>query len=102
MHNILPHVYLSLAHDSANHEKKMIGKKQVEVKLDGVRVLTIIRGNKVEMFSRNGKQFHNFGHIISEIEQVIAQKSFHDSCIRRRSNECKLPRSYETGAQKRW
>ena len=63
-----------LAHDSANHEKKMIGKKQVEVKLDGVRVLTIIRGNKVEMFSRNGKQFHNFGHIITEIEQVIAQK----------------------------
>ena len=63
-----------LAHDSANHEKKMIGKKQVEVKLDGVRVLTIIRGNKVEMFSRNGKQFHNFGHIISEIEEVISQK----------------------------
>ena len=63
-----------LAHDSANHEKKMVGSKQIEIKLDGVRVLTIIRGNKVEMFSRNGKQFHNFGHIISEIEEVIAQK----------------------------
>ena len=67
-----------LAHDSANHEKKMIGKKQVEVKLDGVRVITIIQGDtshgkfsRVEMFSRNGKQFHNFGHIISEIEEVI-------------------------------
>ena len=60
-----------LAHDSANHEKKMIGKKQIEIKLDGVRVLTIIRKNKVEMFSRNGKQFHNFGHIIAEIENVI-------------------------------
>ncbi|WP_033830061.1 RNA ligase family protein [Prochlorococcus marinus] len=60
-----------LAHDSANHEKKMIGKKQIEIKLDGVRVLTIIRQNKVEMFSRNGKQFHNFGHIISEIENVL-------------------------------
>ena len=43
----------------------MIGKKQIEIKLDGVRVLTIIRQNKVEMFSRNGKQFHNFGHIIN-------------------------------------
>ena len=63
-----------LAHDSANHEKKMVGKKQIEIKLDGVRVITIIRGDKVEMFSRNGKQFHNFGHIIAEIEQVIAQK----------------------------
>jgi len=70
-----------LAHDSANHEKKMIGKKQVEVKLDGVRVITIIRGDtshkqacKVEMFSRNGKQFHNFGHIITEIEAVVKEK----------------------------
>jgi DNA ligase-1 len=56
----------------------MIGKKQVEVKLDGVRVITIIQGDtshgkfsRVEMFSRNGKQFHNFGHIISEIENVV-------------------------------
>ena len=62
-----------LAHDSANHEKKMIGEKQIEIKLDGVRVLTIIRKNKVEMFSRNGKQFHNFGHIIEEIENVIKE-----------------------------
>jgi len=61
----------ALAHDSAKHEKKMKGKKQIEIKLDGVRVITIIRGNKVEMFSRNGKQFHNFGHIIAEIEEVI-------------------------------
>ena len=61
----------SLAHDSAKHEKKMVGKKQIEIKLDGVRVITIIRGDKVEMFSRNGKQFHNFGHIIEEIEAVI-------------------------------
>ena len=61
----------ALAHDSAKHEKKMVGKKQIEIKLDGVRVITIIRGNKVEMFSRNGKQFHNFGHIIKEIEKVL-------------------------------
>ena len=67
-----------LAHDSANHEKKMIGNKQVEVKLDGVRVITVIQGDtshgkfsRVEMFSRNGKQFHNFGHIIAEIEEVL-------------------------------
>jgi DNA ligase-1 len=60
-----------LAHDSANHEKKMTGVKQIEIKLDGVRVITIIQGNKVEMFSRNGKQFHNFGHIIAELEAVV-------------------------------
>ena len=61
----------ALAHDSAKHEKKMKGPKQIEIKLDGVRVITIIRGDKVEMFSRNGKQFHNFGHIIEEIESVL-------------------------------
>jgi DNA ligase-1 len=61
----------SLAHDSAKHEKKMVGEKQIEIKLDGVRVITIIQGDKVEMFSRNGKQFHNFGHIIEEIQTVI-------------------------------
>ena len=67
----IPVFTCQLAHDSANHEKKMVGKKQIEIKLDGVRVLTVIQGNKVEMFSRNGKQFHNFGHIIAEIEAVI-------------------------------
>jgi DNA ligase-1 len=63
----------ALAHDSAKHEKKMTGKKQIEIKLDGVRVITIIRGDKVEMFSRNGKQFHNFGHIIEELESVVKE-----------------------------
>jgi DNA ligase-1 len=67
----VPTFTCSLAHDSANHEKKMVGKKQIEIKLDGVRVITIIQGDKVEMFSRNGKQFHNFGHIIDEIKAVI-------------------------------
>ena len=67
----IPTFTCQLAHDSANHEKKMTGPKQIEIKLDGVRVVTIIRDDKVEMFSRNGKQFHNFGHIIAEIEAVI-------------------------------
>ena len=29
----------------------MTGVKQIEVKLDGVRVVTIIQGDKVEMFT---------------------------------------------------
>ena len=61
----------ALAHDSAKHEKKMVGSKQIEIKLDGVRVITIIQGDKVEMFSRNGKQFHNFEHICDEIRAVL-------------------------------
>ena len=63
-----------LAHDSANHEKKMTGRKQIEVKLDGVRVLVVIydcEGKNIALFSRNGKQFHNFDHIIEEIRAVL-------------------------------
>jgi len=70
-----------LAHDSANHEKKMIGVKQIEVKLDGVRVLAVCRGGKVELFSRNGKQFHNFPHIIAELEAVLAEKPAPYDCV---------------------
>jgi DNA ligase-1 len=61
-----------LAHDSANHEKKLVGKKMLEVKLDGVRVITIVYPDgKVDMFSRNGKEFTNFGHISDQISQVV-------------------------------
>ena len=70
-----------LAHDSANHEKKMTGVKQIEVKLDGVRVLAICRSGKVELFSRNGKQFHNFPHIIAELEAVLAEKPAPYDCV---------------------
>jgi len=77
----IPVFTCALAHDSANHEKKMIGKKQIEVKLDGVRVLAVCRSGKVEMFSRNGKQFHNFGHIIEELEAVLAEKPAPYDCV---------------------
>tara|TARA_R110001592_G_scaffold1700_18_gene10077 strand:+ start:3576 stop:4895 length:1320 start_codon:yes stop_codon:yes gene_type:complete len=71
---IIPTFTCQLAHDSANHEKKVTGKKQLEVKLDGVRVIVIARKNgQVETFSRNGKQFHNFEHICNEISTVVKQ-----------------------------
>mgnify|MGYP001414931267 CR=1 FL=1 len=77
----IPTFTCALAHDSANHEKKMVGKKQIEVKLDGVRVLAICRSGKVELFSRNGKQFHNFPHIIAEIESVLERKPSPYDCV---------------------
>ena len=77
----IPTFTCALAHDSANHEKKMVGKKQIEVKLDGVRVLAICRSGKVELFSRNGKQFHNFPHIIEEIESVLERKPSPYDCV---------------------
>jgi DNA ligase 1 len=64
-----------LAHDSANHESKVSGKKLIEVKLDGVRVITVVHSDgRVDMFSRNGKELANFPHIAQQISNVIQLK----------------------------
>tara|TARA_B100001287_G_scaffold38595_1_gene27844 strand:+ start:1286 stop:2620 length:1335 start_codon:yes stop_codon:yes gene_type:complete len=69
---MVPVFTCQLAHDSANHEKKLVGEKMLEVKLDGVRVVTIVYPDgKVDMFSRNGKEFTNFGHIQEELSAVV-------------------------------
>jgi DNA ligase 1 len=59
-----------LAHDGANHEGKITGKKLVEPKLDGVRVLTVVDYESciVTMYTRNGKELVNFPHIIKAFE----------------------------------
>jgi DNA ligase-1 len=61
-----------LAHDSANHETKVTGQKLIEVKLDGVRVITIVYPDaRVDMFSRNGKELVNFPHVAEQISAVV-------------------------------
>jgi DNA ligase-1 len=62
-----------LAHDGANHEKKVKGKKLLEPKLDGVRVLTLVDMNSrtVTMYTRNGKVLENFSHITKSLEENI-------------------------------
>ena len=71
----IPVFSCQLAHDSANHESKVTGQKLIEVKLDGVRVITIVRADgRVDMFSRNGKELTNFPHICEQISSVIKQK----------------------------
>lgn len=68
----IPVFSCQLAHDSANHESKVSGKKLIEVKLDGVRVITIVRADgRVDMFSRNGKELVNFPHIAEQISAVV-------------------------------
>jgi len=69
-----------LAHDSANHESKISGKKLIEVKLDGVRVITIVHSDgRVDMFSRNGKELANFPHIAQQISNVMQLKGSSNS-----------------------
>lgn len=62
-----------LAHDGANHESKITGKKLVEPKLDGVRCLTVIdfESRTVVQYTRNGKVLENFGHITAYLETQI-------------------------------
>lgn len=56
-----------LAHDGANHEKKIKGVRLLEPKLDGVRCITIVDydARTVVQYTRNGKVLENFSHITS-------------------------------------
>ena len=62
-----------LAHDGANHESKVTGKKLLEPKLDGVRAVLIVdaEAKSATIYSRNGKILENFGHITKGIEDNI-------------------------------
>lgn len=64
----IPVFSCQLAHDSANHESKVQGQRLIEVKLDGVRVITIVYpSGHVDQYSRNGKELINFDHIKKQI-----------------------------------
>jgi len=70
-HLMVPVFTCQLAHDGANHESKITGHKQIEVKLDGVRIITIVYPNgRVDQFSRNGKELVNFPHIRNEFTKM--------------------------------
>jgi DNA ligase 1 len=58
-----------LAHDGANHEKKITGVKLLEPKLDGVRCLTVVNysARTVVQYTRNGKVLENFSHITDSL-----------------------------------
>ena len=67
----IPVFSCQLAHDSANHESKVSGQKIIEVKLDGVRVITIVYpSGRVDQFSRNGKELVNFPHVKEQLAKV--------------------------------
>lgn len=69
----VPVFEVMLAHDGANHESKITGRKLVEPKLDGVRVLTVLdyENRTVTMYSRNGQILENFPHIVQAFAQNL-------------------------------
>ena len=79
---IIPVFSCQLAQDCELHKKKLNGKKSLEVKLDGVRAVTVIypTGN-IDMFSRNGKELNNFNHIKDEISKTFNISSIKEALV---------------------
>jgi len=67
----VPVFEVMLAHDGANHDKKITGKKLLEPKLDGVRAITVVdfESRTATMYTRNGKVLDNFSHITGYLEK---------------------------------
>jgi DNA ligase-1 len=64
----IPVFSCQLAQDSTDQPRKLVGIKRLEPKLDGVRVLAVVQGMSVTLFSRNGKEFANFPQIARDIQ----------------------------------
>jgi DNA ligase-1 len=68
----IPVFECQLAVDSEKHPNKLTGKKILESKLDGIRVLAIVDNTykakaRVTLYTRNGKVLTNFPHIEDQI-----------------------------------
>jgi len=60
-----------LAYGAEEQSKKLSGHKLIEVKLDGVRVITVVYPEgRVDQYSRNGKELVNFEHIKEQFSAV--------------------------------
>jgi DNA ligase-1 len=66
----IPTFECMLATDSKKHQKKLVGHKFIQKKLDGVRTLAILHSNHIELRSRNGKLFENFKTIERSLRKV--------------------------------
>ena len=67
----IPVFACQLAKDSADRAQDMKGLKRLEVKLDGVRVIAVLSGNNITLYSRSGKVFDNFVDIEDELRENL-------------------------------
>jgi DNA ligase-1 len=70
---IIPTFTCQLAQDSKKHPKKMVGEKFLDVKLDGVRILTAcdVESQTITMFTRNGHINTNFIHVVECFRRAL-------------------------------
>jgi DNA ligase-1 len=72
--HVIPVFEVQLATDSNKVPQKMKGKKRIESKLDGTRVITIaFPSGLVQQFSRNGIAIENFPAIVSQFEKIATK-----------------------------
>lgn len=67
----IPLFECQLAKDCADDDSLLVGKKLVDTKLNGLRCLSFVYpGGVVEQYSRNGKEFFNFGVIKEQLAKT--------------------------------
>ena len=62
-----------LAEDYEKHPNKLIGKKRLDVKINGVRLLTILdkENHSVKQYTREGRENDNFPHLIEGLTPLL-------------------------------
>lgn len=72
---VVPVFECQLAEDSKKHPKKMKGKKYIDIKLDGARMLTVldIENKTVRMFTRSGIETDKFPHIAEALAKMLPE-----------------------------
>tara|TARA_Y100000589_G_C27158795_1_gene631905 strand:+ start:331 stop:1650 length:1320 start_codon:yes stop_codon:yes gene_type:complete len=79
---LIPVFACQLSQDCELHKKKLIGKKILQIKLDGVRAISILYPNgNVDIFSRNGKQLINFNSIENELKKIFESNSIKSAIV---------------------
>lgn len=70
---LIPGFSCQLAKNGEEHPEKISGHKLLDVKLDGVRVISILDKNKntVTQYSRNGRLIENFTHISAFLGKLL-------------------------------
>lgn len=67
-----------LAKNGDEHQNKMVGKKFLDVKLNGVRLLTVVDvdSKTVTQYTRNGNENTNFPHLREQFESLLGHLPF--------------------------
>lgn len=71
--NLIPSFDCQLAKNGEDHPDHLKGRKMLDVKLDGVRILTVmdVKNKTVSQFTRNGKINDRFTGIIKNLEKLL-------------------------------